>query len=174
MFFDFAAVKKSVQSLSARLTSLRTELETLQRQREAIHYAPASKDDVKARVSHLVKQAGIPYIESLGVGIAQFARSPHTPQMGGVQSLITLNGLANANDPAGDPQAIGQALCALMGPSLLDALLKNIDAMPWPENALPLAGRSQQINELDTRIAKLQNEEQEIITKAQDVGITLE
>lgn len=174
MFFDFSAIKKSLQSLDSRLKDLRNEKLTLQKQREAVQYAPASKEDVKLHVEKWVKDAGRSYTAKLFDSAKQFARSPRTPNAGNFQSLATLSGAPGVLDDMTTPHDLGQAMCALLGPVLNDALMKSIDAMDWPDNALPLANRAKQIEGLDERISTLQNEEAEIITKAREAGLNLD
>lgn len=174
MFFDFSAIKKSLQSLESRLRDLRNEKLELQKQREAIQYAPASKEDVKSHVARWLAATGSTYTETLFDSAQKFARSPHIPNAGRLQSLTTFSGSLGLRDDMTDPHELGQALCALLGPVLNDALMKSIDAMTWPDNAVPLANRAAQIKALADRIGKLQNEENEIINKAQETGLNLE
>ena len=46
--FDFLSIRKLIQGATARLLQVRTEIETLRRERDAVLYAPAAKSDVKA------------------------------------------------------------------------------------------------------------------------------
>jgi hypothetical protein len=174
MIFDFSAIKKSLQSLESRLRDLRNEKLELQKKREAIQYAPASKEDVKSRVATWLAATGAAYNETLLSSAEKFARSPHIPNAGRLQSLTTFSAAPGVRDDMTAPQELGQALCALLGPILNDALMKSIDAMPWSDNAVPLAKRADQITALNGRISKLQDEENEIITKAQEAGLNLE
>jgi hypothetical protein len=174
MFFDFSAIKKSLQSLESRLSDLRAEKFELRKKREAIQYAPASKEDVKQRVAKWVTDAGAAFTQDLFIGAKQFAQSPHMRDAGRLQSLATFNGAPGSRlDDTNNPKELGQAMCALLGPLLIESLMKSIDAMEWPQNAIPLANRTEEMEALDKQIGKLQKEESDIITKAKDAGINL-
>lgn len=83
--------------------------------------------------------------------------------------MATLKG-----DEFSAPGQTGPAICAFMGPILIEAMNATVDAMSWPDTAIPTASRDKLIAELDERIVKLQAEEAELITKAQEAGINLE
>lgn len=175
MFFDFSAIKKSVQSAEARLADLRKEIEGLQRKREAVRYAPCSRDEVKSLVSGWVKGNGAAYLDTLKSTVEQFARNPSSmasPHR--LKQLTSLGGGDGAASIDADPRELGQALCALLGPQINGALMGAIDALDWPDAAVSSADRQVQINALDERIAKLQAEETEIVSKAREAGINLE
>lgn len=174
MFFDFSAIKKSVQSAESRLADLRKEIEDLQRKREAVRYAPCSRDEVKSLVSGWVKGNGAAYLDTLKSTVEQFARNPSS--MASPHRLKQLAGLGG-DGPSGieaDSRELGQALCALLGPQINGALMSAIDALDWPDTAVSSADRQVQINALDERIAKLHAEETEIVSKAREAGINLE
>lgn len=175
MFFDFSAIKKSLQSLESRLSDLRAEKFELHKKREAIRYAPAAKDDVKQHVAKWVTDAGAAFTQDLFICAKQFAQSPHIRDGGRLQSLTTLNGAPSSRrDDTNNPQEFGQAMCALLGPLLIESFMKSIDAMEWPQNAIPLANRTGEMEALYKQIEKLEKEENEILTKAQDAGLNLE
>ncbi len=175
MIFDFAAVKRSVQGLEARLASLRTEIRALQQKREAAHYAPASRDDVKAMVASWIKGAGDDYTKTLQESIEQMARTPSAmANPFRVKQLASFGDAALPYHAEADPREIGLAMCGLFGKPIHEALMKTIDAMDWPAHAKTSAQRAKEIEELDARITKLQVEEREIVGNASEVGINLE
>lgn len=175
MIFDFAAVKRSVQGLEERLKSLRDEIEELQKKRQAAHYAPAAREDIKAMVRSWVRDSGEGYLQSFQEAIAAMARNPvamDKPERAKQLASFGASGLAYGE--GADPRVFGQAICALFGGPIVDALAKAVDSMDWPANALTTEQRRKEIATLDSRIAKLQEEESDIVNKAAEVGINLE
>lgn len=175
MIFDFAAVKRSLQGLEARLASLRSEIRGLQQKREAAHNAPTSRDDVKAMFASWINAAGDEYTNTLQESIEKMARNPSA--MANPFRVMQLASFGAATLPyqhaETDPREIGMAMCGLFGKVIHEALTKAVDAMDWPANATSAAQRAADIEELEARIAKLQAEEREIVGSASDVGINL-
>jgi len=176
MSFDFEALRQVFQSLESRLagvrsrrTGIRNEILELQKKREAINYAPGSREDVKSHLAKWVHTAGAEHTARFIESTEQFARTIRTASSNQLRALATLKG-----DEFSSPGQTGPAICAFMGPILIEAMNATVDAMPWPANAIPTAGRDKLIAELDERIGKLQAEEAELITKAQEAGINLE
>ena len=181
MIFDFLTVKKAVKSLEERHQSIRNQVLELHKKSEAIRYAPIAREDVLNYVRQWVKESADSFVRTLQDGASQFASSPNnSPNAGRLKTLATLNGAPGTKasptlmDYQATPQEIGQTLCALMGPMLLDGLVDAINKMSWPANALPMANRHQQIEELGAQVAKLEAEDAEIINQAREIGLNLE
>lgn len=175
MIFDFAAVKRSVLGLEERLKSLRDEIEQLQKKRQTTHYAPPARDDIKAMVRSWVRDSGDGYLKSFQDAIEAMSRNPVS--MGNsarAKQLASFGATGLSYGAEADPREFGQAICALFGGSIVEALIKAVDAMEWPANALTAEQRRKDIDSLDSRIAKLQDEERDIVSKAAEVGINLE
>lgn len=180
MFFDFTAVKKSKESLQKRLFDIRNQTLELQKKVEAIRYAPAAREDVKANVRAWVKDAADNYAKTLLEKITRLAKSPVNPNGHDLRAFVTFGGATGPNgsrinqDFQPSTQEIGQSMCALLGPVVLDSLLNAIDAMPWPENAVPMADRESLIAELSQKISKLIAEEDQIVNQASEAGLSLD
>lgn len=175
MIFDFAAVKRSVQGLEERLDSLREETEQLRKKLQAAHYAPTARDDIKVMVRSWVRDSGAGYLKSFQDAIEAMSRNPVA--MGNparAKQLASFGAAGLSYGAEADPREFGQAMCALFGGTIADALVKAVDAMEWPANALTAEQRRKEIETLDSRIAKLRGEEAEILSKAAEAGINLE
>lgn len=176
MTFDFEGLRQVFQSLESRLAGVRSrradirnEILDLQKKREAINYAPGSKEDVKSHLAKWVHAAGADYTTRFVESTEQFARTIRTASSNQLRAMATLKG-----DEFASPGQTGPAICAFMGPILIEAMNATVDAMSWPDNAIPMANRDKLMEDLDGRIVKLQAEEAELITKAQEAGINLE
>lgn len=180
MNFDFFAVKKAVKSLEERHLAIRNQVLELHKKSEAIRYAPASRDDVIGFVRQWVQESANCFGQTLMDGATQLAKSPMNNNGGRLRQLVTLGGAPSTKahpvsvDYGITQPEIGQALCALMGPMLLDGLLESIKTMPWPSDALPLANRTQKIEEIGVQIAKLEAEDTQIVNQALEIGLNLE
>ena len=180
MFFDFTAIKKSKESLEKRLFDIRNQTLELQKKVEAIRYAPAARENIKTHVRTWVKDAADNYAKKLLEKINRLAKSPVSSNGYDLRPFVTFGGATGPNgsqvnqDLQPSAQEIGQALCALLGPVVLDSLLTAIDAMPWPENAVPMADRERLIAELSEQISKLTAEEAQIVKQAVEAGLTVD
>jgi hypothetical protein len=180
MFFDFSAVKKSKESLEKRLFDIRNQTLELQKKVEAIRYAPAAREDAKNHVRTWMRDAANGYAQTLLEKTTRFAKSPANSNGHDLRAFVTFGGATSAKgqlvsqDLQPTTQEIGQAMCALLGPVLLDSLIQSIDAMPWPENAVPIASREQLVDDLNKQISKLITEEAQIVRQAGEAGLTVD
>lgn len=174
MFFDFLSVKKSIEKLETKLADLRNQSIHLQKQSELIRYAPASKGDVKAMAKKWITEAGLMHTKTLQESAVKFSKSPNHPQAGRFQALATLSALPVTLDEYSSQREIGGILCVLLAPMLAESLDKTIDAMDWPENALPMEGREQKIETISKQIAAVNAEIDQIMIQAHEAGIKLE
>lgn len=173
--FDFSAVKRSVENLEARITTLRNEMTDLQQKRQQAHLAPAAKEDVKAMVGVWVRTGGSTHAATVQETIEALSRNPHAMalHLDRAKQLASFGAASPAHLGASDPREIGQALCFVFGRQIEEALVRVIDAMEWPANALPQAKRIEQVTFFDARIVANETEQQEIINKAAEVGLRL-
>lgn len=172
--FDFASVKRSVQSMEERLSALREEIEVLRRERVLIDSAPVAKEDVKAVVSKWIRDSGEAYTSHLKAAVADMARTPTAfSNQGRLKQLAGLGAQGLQNGGEVDSQAIGQALCAVFGTTVNQAIGQVIDAMEWPSNALTSQKRNSALESINERIFKLEGEAEELINKASELGIRL-
>jgi hypothetical protein len=169
--FDFASIRRSVLGLEDQLKKMKNDILDLQRKREAMLSAPANKVDVKNMLSGWVRNSGEVFRQTLGVTLKDFVRNPRnmTPQR-----LAGMVSVAGAAQPLGDalrPKDVDQALCALFGPLLDTALLKQVDLLDWPDEGLPLAQRTIEAEKLNQGIAQLEKEYSDLIDGAESAGI---
>ncbi len=180
MFFDFTAIKKSKESLEKRLFEIRNQVLELQKKIDASRYAPASREDVKNHIKAYVKDASDAYAQKLLDKTTRYAKGAVTANGHDLRAFVTFGG---AMGPGGSlpnqdfqptSQEIGQSLCALFGPAMLDSLCAAIDAAPWPAGALPLNDRERLSAELGAQISKLTAEEAQILQQAADAGLSID
>lgn len=175
MIFDFALVKRSVQGLEEKLKSLRGQISALQQERQSVHAAPVAKEEVKALIGQWIGDAGKDYSAAFCAGVEAMSKNPSAFSRSNlVQRLASFGALGVMYGEEPSAQELGRGLCAMFGASIKDSLIKSIDAMQWPTNALTHAQREKQLAQLDGKIADLEREAIDIINKAAEVGINLE
>lgn len=170
--FDFALIRRFGANLEQQIRKMEAELEQLRRQREAAIYAPASKEDLKTMLSSWVKSSGDKHRAALSEALTKFVRHPRNMSP---KTLAEIVGITGVSQPLGDavvPRDVDQALCALFGPLLNQALLEHVDSMVWPEGSLTSAQRAADAEKLSGQIDKLQLEVNDLIQSAEDAGIT--
>lgn len=174
--FDFLGLKKTLADFAGELGGLRTQIETLQRQREDIVNAPATREDIKAMVETWAAGRSAEYVRRLQFNMHEFVIDPKNlqdPQA--ISNRMTLFGKSRqlgalAMFPG--PELEDMAICCLMGPALIKSLHTAIDAMEdWPKGSIPMSGRARKISDLDDKIAKLAQQESSLVSAAQDAGV---
>jgi hypothetical protein len=177
MFENLLSFKKSVASLAADVQKVRDAIEKLQQQREEVATAPATREDVKAMVEQWITGKAALYLKKLRFNMDEFIANPRQALADPVQieNRMSLFGKSRqlgeyAMYPG--PELQDEAMSLLFGPHLVKAMHVAIDAMEWPPNALPLAGRAERLAELDEKISKLSAEEAEVVAEARNAGVT--
>ncbi|MDO9032872.1 MAG: hypothetical protein Q7V09_20790 [Hydrogenophaga sp.] len=173
-FFDFASVKRSVQSLEERLGALKKDINELKRKRTLVEAAPVAKEDVKALLSKWVNESGDAYVGALATSVADIARTTSAfTNQSRLKQLASFGALGYSDGIKPDHQALGQSLCAVFGGVISETLNKVVDAMEWPEGALTARQRNEAVEGFNDQIFKLETEAQDIINKASELGIHL-
>lgn len=168
--FDLSFLKKSVTALTQERAKLLNAIEELQREREDILNAPATRDDIKAMVSAWCADRAGKYLPQLSNALSPFIRKPKLIHGDGGMHSFTLFG-AQGNQLAG-PVLSDMMICALFGPALVKALHETIDATPeWPANALPWKGRTERIAAIDKKLEALIASEADIVAQARSAGV---
>jgi hypothetical protein len=170
--FDISFLKKSVASIGQQNKKLSADIEMHQRKREDIINAPATKEDLKAMVAAWCQERSGKYAEHLSAALGIFIRKPALMADQNRVAKFTVFGAQGSYLPG--PALNDMVLCSLFGPALVTALHASIDAMEWPANALPIAGRAKQVEDLDARIGKLTKEQAELVAEARDAGVIFE
>ena len=171
--FDFMKIKTAITGIGEHMSGLRGEMESLKRKREELAAAPGTKADVIAIFHANIDETAAKYsgrlqraIEvSLNHGRDMHAGPNGRPQLG----PLTL-ARENFTTPC-TPHDIEASLFFVIGPAMKAAVADAINAMEWPADAQPLAGRAAEIAKLDKKIAALEKSEQELRREAADAGV---
>lgn len=177
--FDFLPLRKTLSTFVAEVASLRGDIERLQREREDIITAPATRQDMKAAVDRWVSGRAAEYVKKLRFNMGPLICKPESFKDPAVfDKRMTLFGtsrqLGGADTMFPGPELEDMAICALVGPALTKALHEAIDAMDWPENSRPMAGREDRLASIDSKLAKLVEQEEKLTAAARESGITLD
>ncbi len=146
--FDFLKIKKTVTDLQTHLIKLRSELQSLQTEREKISQAPATREDVKNFMFARIDKKGGEYAQIFDDMVRSLAIRPDRLSRTADVAVMT------ATRPK---QGVSAA----------------IDAAPWPANAMPAADRQRQLEILDASIADVSAQEGEILRHAHEAGIAI-
>jgi hypothetical protein len=170
--FDFASIRRSVAGVGQKLQQMQTEVEDLRRQREQMLNGPASKEDMKAMLAAWLESTGDKYRQELQETLKKFVRNPRNMTSHNLEGVMSITGAAQPFSDAIRNRDVDQALCALFGPMLKKALMEEVDRMEWAPNALTIAERTVAAERLSVRISQLQEEIREMISAAEEAGIT--
>jgi hypothetical protein len=168
--FDFIKIKKTVTDLQSHVTQLRGELKSLRAEREQVASAPATREDVREYLFAHIDKKGADYTKV-------FHRLAHT--IAGLPDRLNRmpdTAIMTAT-PTGDINAtvytVEGAACAFMDTMLKQGIAASIKAAPWPSEAMSVADRRKHLDALDTRIAELSAEENEILRHANQSGLAI-
>ncbi|MDO8320609.1 hypothetical protein [Rhodoferax sp.] len=174
--FDFLSLKKTLANFAGELGGLRSQIEILQRQREDIVNAPATREDVKAMVEKWAAGKSAEYVKQLQFNMQEFVTKPeHLLNAQTIENRMTLFGKSRQLGGLGmfpGPELDDRAICCLMGPALITSLHAAIDAMEnWPKGSIPMSGRAKKISDLDNKIDELSQKESVLVNAAKDAGV---
>lgn len=183
--FDLGDLRKSVAALVAEVRGLRATIQEKQREYEDIANAPAARSDVKALYEIFFQQAAADYRQSLTKHLEVVCRKPKSfmplvPQEDdGFPKLCAntatyLRVFAPADDGAQTPKSMERSVVALLGETIKAQLFKAIDAMPFPNEGLPMAERPAKLAKLSAEIEKLIVKEEKLATEARHAGVVIE
>jgi hypothetical protein len=177
--FDFLNLKKTLGNIVNELAGIRSQIEKLQRQREDIINAPATRDDVKAMIEKWTSGKSAQYILRLQFNLQMLITNPtKLTDETCIEQRMTLFGKSRQTGEHSmfpGPELEDMAICCLMGPTLVQSLHTAIDAMDnWPVGAIPLEGRDKKIRELDEKISKLVKQDVALTDSAQEAGVHLD
>ena len=172
--FDFLTIKKAVGDFSGQLKKIREEIASLQARRAVIEAAPPGREDIKASLGRYLDEQAGRYRESLSKSLDFFQRHP--------QRLNDTEAITNRMSLAGVPTSSANldstrtidGMFAVLIPGMRAELHKQIDLMPWPADALPLEGRAKRLDDIDTKLDVLLNQEAELVAAASAAGIRIE
>lgn len=177
--FDFLNLKKTLGNIVNELAGIRSQIEKLQRQREDLINAPATRGDVKVMIEKWATGKAAEYVRYLMFNMQELVTNPKAMQdASSIEARMTLYGKSRQIGEFGmmfSPELSDRAICCLMGPALVQSLHATIDAMDnWPVGAIPLEGRAKKILDLDEKISKLVQQDASLTDSAQEAGVRLD
>jgi hypothetical protein len=167
--FDFLSIRKSVDSLQGQLAGLRSQAEGLKREREELHLAPATKDDVIAAFCARIDEVGATYPADLKRAAGVYFAGREIPSLK-TQPLGFLMPQANHGM---NSAAVVASLAFLLRDDMKAGIARAINALDWPAGAVSLAERSKRLSKLDADIARLESEENSLREHASRAGIVI-
>jgi hypothetical protein len=172
--FDFLTIGKTLKSFAGELSSIRFEIESLTRNVEDIHYAPAHPDDVCAALEIWAADNAVKYREYLKSELGKLVHKPGIlATKNEVWSSLQARGILP--DPSYNlPISRDIQMCGLLGPSVfVETLKKQMALIDWPAPGLPMAERTAAIAVIDKKIAKLRTREADLIKSAELAGLSI-
>ena len=172
--FDFLTVGKTLKNFGNELAELRKEIETLTREREDVHYAPAPVDDVVAAIEVWAKSNATKYRDYLqGIFVGLVNHPGRLSDNAAVWNHLREREIAPDPSPY-FPISRDVQLCGLLGPEAFTALMRRqLEAMQWPTPGLPASQRKAAIDAIETKIEKLRAREIALLRSAEKAGLTI-
>jgi hypothetical protein len=171
--FDFDPIKRSIKRLQERLAEIDTQIQELQRKRNAVLSAPAARVDIKAMLAKWIDATAGKFAPLLGAYLNDYIRRPGSiPTALQLQDLLSLS---KTDMLTGDMSAnqLEAVLCACFGSQLKEAFTRAVDAMDWPTEGLPLSERQAYIAEVDQQLEALYREQGELRERAAEAGLVV-
>lgn len=130
MGFDFQFFAKSLKGFAAELSQVRNNIETLEREREDILYAPACRSDVIAGMTAWVERRCVEYAGYLGKVVGPLINVPGAvTDPAQVDARLRNSGLYGGRIEFHHIE-VDLAMAGLFGNLLKESLQKTIDALP--------------------------------------------
>jgi hypothetical protein len=168
--FDFIKIKKTVTDLQSHVTKLRGELERLRAEREQVASAPATREDVRDFLFAQIDKKGGDYAKVFHRMAYNIAKQPD--RLDRLRETAIMTATPTGNETV-TPYTIEGAACAFLDAMLKQGLAAAINAATWPSDAMSIADRRRSLDALDTRIAELSAEEDEILRHANQSGLAI-
>jgi len=165
---------KLSQDVGARRAELRARIDKLQAERSRVQSAPLARADVLAILDRWLARASSEYLADLRALLGPLIRgAQRTRSDAELDRAVRLFGAGAAFGQAVDAQQLDRALVGLLGDQVRAALVRTVEAMDWPSNALSLAERAATLAELDRELDALMREEVELTESARAAGLKL-
>lgn len=167
-------IEREAKALREHLADVVEKIRQHQQRRVELQAARASKDDIKAAVARWVDDMAALFPADLRSMLNEFIVRPHAMQGPlRLNQALTFSAETTSRFDRG-PRPIDRALCALFGPAIKSALLREIDLMPqWEGAGLPAAERAAEIARIDALLEELCSEEARLTEQAAAAGISL-
>lgn len=168
-----AAVHQAADAVLVKIRKADEEISTLEAERTSLTDAPVSRDDFMAYVRADIERRGAPYKHTLGHWKDKwfkniFARWEHFEQEGQHQGIPYLN----AEVPHSFAEMTPAALYWLFGEQIAERFGEALDALPWPDNAVPVAERRARMATIDAELERLIAYRDELAAELSAVGMT--
>lgn len=164
--FDFNPLKKMLSDASGQIRARQVELEKLQRQREDVAAAPASREDaIKALHGRIDAEADKHLRIVAGALLPLIVKGDPSR----IDSPI-LAAVKSGSAPS--PLSLEAGLCLAMGEQMKAAASRIIDGMEWPLGAIDHADKEKKVSELDRKISEIESELSELVHSARAAGVS--
>ena len=172
--FDFLIVSKTLKSFANELAGVRLEIETLTRQVEDIHYAPAHPDDVLAALQVWAESNAAEYRTYLKIELGKLFHRPSILSLKHeVKSALHMRGIV-PEPHLGLQVSRDVQMCGLLGPAgFMELMKKQLQAIDWPAPGLRMEERPGAMAALEKKIKTLQTREAELIASADKAGLSV-
>lgn len=175
--FDFGTMKKMLGSYAGELKKLRTQIETLEIQREDILFAPTVPADVRDAMVGWIESTRSTYQATLKKSLTILASERNAVEDPALfaRTMLQTPLMRPSNSNGGHSNGENdRVLCGLFG----DLLIKSIDAtlsqLEWSKDGLSTADRKRRLVELDKKLEALRADEKSLVSAASDVGVNVE
>jgi hypothetical protein len=171
----FENQRKARDEVQAGIDELRAEVAALQKQRATILSAPASREEIKAKLRSAVEARATAFPQELTARLVPMAREPER-FFSSQQKVDADLGLLAHPSRYGDPAPCGlidALVFGLMKEQVLAALMSAVDRLDLPSDGLTLAARADAVKKLDASIAEINGELERVFREAQAAGMEL-
>jgi hypothetical protein len=171
----FENQRKARDEVQKGIDALREEVSALQQQRAAILAAPASREELKAKLRAGVETRAAAFPQELASRLVPIAREPER-FMSSQQKVDADLGLLSHPSRYGEAAPCGLVdalIFGLMKDQVLAALMGAVDRLDLPADGLTLAARAEAVKKLDASIAEINGELERVFREAQAAGMEL-
>jgi hypothetical protein len=172
--FDFGALKAAVEKLGETRASIRSEIETLQTERESIAGAPPTKAEIKAAIAAYVNREASEFNKRFKGKIEALAAKPGLVlDSDRSRALMRITGTMCKPDELLTDRALDCVMAFGMRGPLISSLQAAVDELDINEG-LPMAERASRLAQIDRKIEALLGRERELVEAARSAGFAVE
>lgn len=171
---DFSLFRKALDDFSGQLSSVRRDLETVRREIEDIHYAPACMEDVLSALETWAKANEKKYGEYLRGVIGGLVSLPAN-----LADTAKVWGHFHSREILPEPTHTAPIsrdiqLCGLLGSARFIELMKpQLQSMDWSKAGLPMRDRAAAVEALEKKASVLQTKESALLKSAEKAGLNV-
>lgn len=178
---NILGLKKQIQDVGGKYRDLVAEGEQLRQQRDEIKAAPCSREDMLAAINRLIDARAQQYPSRLQERIEHMGIAHDLDELyhkaANLDSRGAAIGLLSATQHTSLPahiKHVEEAMYFIFGDTLKAAVERALNAMEWPAGAISLGKRQEKLDDLDKRIAAVEQQQGELFQAASEMGIRLE